>query len=147
MRNDYELLKSKGIKPAVYPGHAVTVAYCIVNAFQTYEEAFQRTEHNWAAALGDGRIPGSGGCVASALDFLRRLRQGATEEEAFQFADELWCTVDSQKNGGSIFRREPETPEQAEARKKRYQDRWREGQEQADLVKSLLLQHAAWWTP
>jgi hypothetical protein len=118
-------------RDAVYPGHQITLAYLITRAFPTFESAFIKSKDNgwgsYAAALGSSRIPGAGGCVSDALGLLRKLRQGTPIEQAFKEADDTWERVDSQVTA--------------------YPKRWKEGQEQADLVKPLLMSQAAWWTP
>lgn len=128
MRSDLDLFRSHGIKPekAIYPGHPVTLAFCIVYAFPTYEAAFAKTGHNWAAAMGDSRCPGSGGCVASALDLLRSLKQKtATFDEAMAEADRVWSVCDDQQTRNPL--------------------RWKEGQDQANQIKTLLKRKRPWW--
>jgi hypothetical protein len=110
---------------AVYPGHPVTIAFCIVNAFETYEEAFAPTPHNFAEALGSCAIPGAGGCVSSALHLLSHLRQGLDTTKALEIADDTWARTDSQKE--------------------QYSERWAKGQEQADRFKAKLLERSDWW--
>jgi hypothetical protein len=111
---------------AVYPGHPVTIAVCIVETYRTFEDAFAITESNWAAALGATAVPGAGGCVASALVFLRSLKSGMAFEAACAGAAETWAHCDDQRKNNST--------------------RWQEGQEQADRFKEKLAARSAWWT-
>lgn len=139
MRNDRELLRRHGIdESAIYPGHPVTLAFCIVHAFATYEEAFAPTEHNFTRAIGDVRIPGAGGCVSSALMILRHLKSGMPFDEAMTLADDYWATCDNQQAGGGLFAKDAEA-------NARFHKRWHDGQVQADKIKPLLAEKKDWW--
>jgi hypothetical protein len=126
---DQELKNLK--RDAVYPGHQITLAYLITRAFPTFESAFVKSKDDgwgsYPAALGSSLIPGAGSCVHAALSLLVKLRKGTPIEQAFKEADDTWERVDSQMTA--------------------YPKRWKEGQEQADLVKPLLKAQSAWWTP
>lgn len=113
-------------EPAVYPGHAVTLALLITHAFPSLEAA-AATGKQFPRALESNNIPGAGGNVYVALDLLRRLRAGEVWEDAMWFADEAWSNCDSQLE--------------------RNTKRWVEGQAQADRCKLLLAARASWWTP
>lgn len=111
---------------AVYPGHPVTIAFCIVHTFAAYEEAIGIPDGKpYPGALGDNRIPGAGGCVWGALDLLSKLRGGMDPTEAFQLADDFWTRTDGQKENNP--------------------ERWQKGQDQADLLKAKLLEFSDWW--
>lgn len=111
----------------IYPGHPVVLALCVVWAHKTYEEAFAPTEYAWPFALGNSDVPGAGGCVYSAMDLLKRLRDGVAFEEAVAFATQQWATCDNNET--------------------RYPEKWKQGQEQADRLLPLLQEQAAWWAP
>lgn len=135
----YQLLKEHGFDDphAVYPGHAVTLAFIIVKAFPTYEEAFAHKHSTaWCDAIGDFRIPGAGGNVADAMHILRHLKRRMAFNLAMAVADDRWARCDSQR-GGFLGR----NPEQAQ----NLFTRWQKGQEQADKVKPLLEACSAWW--
>ncbi len=128
MAADYRLFREAFGNPefAVYPGHPVTIAWVIVQAFPTFDSAFKNTEFDFPAALGSPDIPGAGGCVYGALDFLSSLRKGTCSEvEAFRRADEYWTTTDDNRT--------------------QYPEKWQEGQKQADRIKELLRAHRGWW--
>jgi hypothetical protein len=76
----------------VYPGHALTTAFCIVTHFGSLSEAMAKTgKTNYPDALTDQRIPGAGGCVWSAIYFLRYLvEQSMDWEAAVQWAADRW---------------------------------------------------------
>ncbi len=120
MRTELELLG----EPSVYPGHPVTIAWVIVNAFPSYEAAFAKTESGYAAALASGDIPGAGGNVYAALDLLQRFREGVPFDDAIAYSNRVWQSYTSD---GFRDRREP-------------------GQAQADKVTAQLRERASWWT-
>lgn len=83
---DYEILGEH----AIYPGHPMTIAYCIINKYKSLEEASKLSEHNCPEAVGDGDIPGGGGSVYSALDFLHNINKGVPIEIAIKEANKTW---------------------------------------------------------
>lgn len=107
----------------VYPGHPITVAWYIVNKYGSFEEANKNTKHGWPRALGDNDIPGAGGEVYMALDFLNKLVDGATWEDVVAWADHHWRDY---KAGGHGRKVAP-------------------GQTQANYVKPLLKAKSSWW--
>jgi len=143
MTIDRELFQEYGITPdhALYPGHPVTIAFCILKAFDNFEQATEKPYgDNTPKAVASRLIPGSGGCVYSALDFLSALRKGAGLEAAFEQADATWCRVDGQKEGGGSYAKD-------EADRQRFIQRWKDGQAQADLIKPLFKDRESWWLP
>lgn len=56
---------------AVYPGHPIVLGYLIARTYPSLDEARR-------SALGDTRIPGAGGSVSAALEFLRYLQEGVS---------------------------------------------------------------------
>lgn len=98
----------------VYPGHPITIALMILNLYPTLHAAGER-KGDFPAALGDGRIPGAGGNVHTALDTLHQVAKGTSIDEVLVDADERWANCDDQRE--------------------RHVDRWRAGQEQADGLK------------
>lgn len=125
MRTDFDILGES----AVYPGHPVTVAYCILNTFDSLGAAEVPSGYGFPAALGACEIPGAGGCVYVAMDLLRRMRDEDQAVEAVLWADGQWSRTDNQES--------------------RYPDRWREGQYQANELKMKLLlarmKNPKWW--
>lgn len=110
---------------SVYPGHPVVLAYIITRVFSSYEEAVKPKE-NIPAAVGSIDIPGSGGCVYSAVDLLTYLKKKTLSiDEAISWADRVWENCDNQKV-------------------KNY-NRWNKGQKQADSVKEKLCKHLETW--
>jgi hypothetical protein len=67
----------------VYPGHAITTAWFIVNKYPSFEPG-----HAYCNALEDTDIPGAGSEVVMALDFLRKLVDGEPWDEVVRWADE-----------------------------------------------------------
>ena len=104
---------------AVYLGHPVTIALCVVLVYESFAEADRPTGHGWAEALGNSEVPGAGGNVACAINLLRRLRDGMPAAEVLGRADDTWAWCDDQKDKNP--------------------DRWRRGQQQADELKPRLL--------
>ncbi len=133
-RSDYDLL---GGEFAVYPGHPLTIALCVVRTFKTLAEATEvdpESPSRFLRALTDGAIPGAGGCVHLGLDVLRRLESGESWETVEAWADRAWAECDDQaKGGGSV------------ENKARYIERWKKGQAQADVFKSALRAESAVW--
>jgi len=130
-----------GSDSSVYPGHPVTVAYLITRCFPNYKAAFQKdgTKWNYASALSSSKIPGAGGNVHAALDFLSYLRsEDITWEGAVKWADDYWATCDGQAKGGGSYAKDKDA-------EKRFIDRWKQGQEQADKIKPLLEERDFWW--
>ena len=128
-RVELELFQeSLGIGTAVvYPGHPLTVAWVITHVFSDFETAsIPDGEFGFSAACRNSDISGAGGNVHNAMSLLRTLRQGKRGlQETLDHADELWASCDDQKT--------------------RYPDRWKMGQEQADLVKPFFLARVQDW--
>lgn len=72
---------------AYYPGHPITLAVQIAQAFPTLEEAHATTEHGWSAALSCDKVDGAGGNVYAALQALDKLRKGESLESVLAWAD------------------------------------------------------------
>jgi hypothetical protein len=70
-----------------YPGHPITLAVQIAQAFPTLAEAHARTEFGWCAALSCNKVHGAGGSVYSALQALDKLRNGERLEAVVAWAD------------------------------------------------------------
>jgi len=75
---------------AVYPGHPVTIAYLIMKKYPSLAAASEVHECGFRAALADNDIPGAGGRVYAAMSLLQRRAEGASWEELFARADEIW---------------------------------------------------------
>lgn len=86
----------------VYPGHPVTIAYFILRTFSSPDAANKRGE-NFKAALTHKDIPGAGGCVHAALDFLDRAHVAGIEN-ALTWARERWL---SETSDGYKDKRDP----------------------------------------
>lgn len=120
MRSD-EILQERYI----YPGHPITIAYCIVSYFPTYEKAMELDHEGRVVTVQTWEIPGSGTAVHAALDMLRYLHDGTLDvKAAFAWADDAWkqCTDNKLYSGIKDT-----------------------GQEQADRIKPKLLEHIDWW--
>lgn len=92
---------------AIYPGHPTTIALFIVNRFPSFAAATERG-HEYAAALESNDIPGAGGNVAAALDFLAAMIKGTMPPTAaVAYADEAWRQ--------SCYKAESLNPGQAQA--------------------------------
>ena len=77
---------------AVYPGHPVRLAWIITQEFGSWDEATQNTAPDrtpWSDALTSDRVPGAGGNVHAALDFLKRVMEFGWDK-AKSHADEYW---------------------------------------------------------
>lgn len=106
---------------AIYPGHPVTIAYIIICVFPTYEEAFAKGIHCWAA-IESVDIPGAGSSVYNALDMLRYLHNGIIDfDKAVEIAEHDWDCLTS--DSFSLFK----------------------GQEQANRFKEKLREKSSWW--
>ena len=92
---------------AVYPGHPITLAWCIVKHFPGLPEALK-------GALTSADIPGAGGNVHSGLDVLRRLSSGMEFGLVVDLANRDWDECDNQK--------------------RKLYDRWKRGQTQAEEI-------------
>lgn len=101
----------------VYPGHPLTLALIITDVYPSLAEAEQK-------ALGSREVPGAGGNVHSALDFLRRAMAGNIDA-AIEHANAAWAYCDGQRTA------QPE--------------RWRNGQAQADRVMDELRRGLERW--
>lgn len=75
---------------AVYPGHALVVAYVIMHVFPDVDSALEDTKHGWSAAVGNGTVPGAGDGAYAGAAVIEMLRQGHTPEEAAEWAQEEW---------------------------------------------------------
>jgi hypothetical protein len=108
---------------AVYPGHPVTIAYCIVDQYESWEAAsFCRDDSHICEALGDSAIPGAGGCVSAAIAHLKRLYVEKTDPEVvFQMMDDTWDRTDNHSDTAKYF------------------NRWQAGQKQANNFKPRLI--------
>ena len=154
-QKEYQIFKELdiGLDNSVYPGHPITVAYLITRCFPNYEAAFQKDGSRWnyASALSSSIIPGAGGNVHAALDFLSYLRNEYLDwDGAIEWADNYWKRCDGQANGGGSWggNRDGWTPhidDQPCSPKEYYIDRWKRGQEQADKIKPLLEERDFWW--
>ena len=99
---------------AIYPGHCVTLAYLVMQAYPSLEAAtFRKHGATCPDALSNGNIPGAGGPVYSALDVLKHAFTHGVES-AFAYGDKVW---EGETANGYKDRREP-------------------GQTQADSIKS-----------
>lgn len=83
--------KLDNYKDFVFPGHPITIAVFIMQRFDSLSEAqaYTKGHRDWPDTLGDPRVPGCGGPVHSALDFLRNIRIGGWEV-AVERAEEAW---------------------------------------------------------
>lgn len=116
-------------EPAIYPGHPVTIALLIVEAYPSLADAERKCERTgYPAALGSADIPGAGGNVRAALRLLQSVRAGALLAEAVEHARDYWSRCDGQATGDA-----------------RLVERWRSGQEQADRVEPVLRAKLAVW--
>lgn len=113
-----KLLSEQG---AVYPGHPVTLAYLIMRQYKSLADARQ-TDGQYPSALTNQAIPGGGGSVHAALDLLARAEIVGIEQ-ALAYGDRDWMAF-------------TETA---------YLDRRQTGQDQADVLKPLLLEQYAGW--
>jgi hypothetical protein len=114
---------------AVYPGHAITIAYLIAMTFKNLEEAEATTPAGYPAGVADSRIPGAGGNIYSGLLLLRHLRDGLPYDLVLSNADREW--LDETATVYAKCRKEGQR--QADALKHRF----------AEDVLPWLTQHAA----
>ena len=130
-----------GIEPhtAIYPGHPITIAFCMVHVFSSYAEAVEKDHHGCPRAVSSRRIPGAGGCCYSALDFLASLRKGTPLEVAFERADLTWGRTDNHQMAGGLYAKD-------EADRERFLKRWQDGLAQAALIKPLFRAYESWWS-
>jgi len=70
----------------IYPGHPMTLAVQIAEAFPTLEAAHAR-DGDYPAALGSSKVDGAGGYVYCALEALDRLRRGESLDAVLAWAD------------------------------------------------------------
>jgi len=115
-----EAIARKGF---VYPGHPLVVATLIMTAFDNFAQANKTTEHGWAAALSDPRIPGAGDHVGAALQTLRVGAGGGSIDAMVDHANNYWTR-------GQAGGHEKEVPA---------------GLEQAKLIDPLFREIAATW--
>ena len=127
MRIDCELFPGLGLRPtiAVYPGHPIVLAFCIIKAFKDFQTASEKGTDNTPHAVASTRIPGAGGCVYAALDLLASLHKGVSLKAAFEDADAFWDRTDDHKV--------------------RQKACWAQGQAQADAIKPLFSGNESWW--
>jgi hypothetical protein len=87
---------------AIYPGHPLTIAYLIVNAYPSLVAAIRKSDQTtYPDALSNGNIPGAGGNVLVALDFLRKaVIEHAPINDVIDHANSFWANCDSQAKGG-----------------------------------------------
>lgn len=121
-RRDYSLLG----EPAVYPGHPVTLAYLIVLTYPNLSAA-QQFGQNSSVVEEDQLLPGAGGHNACAVRLLADLDCGDPWEEVVARADEFWASCDGQRDSVQ------------------HQQRWLDGQAQADKIKPLLQASVLEW--
>ena len=119
MRYDLELLGES----IVYPGHPLVIAFLIVSRYPNLESALKKGKES-SSALENSYIPGAGGNVYIALDFLRQCFQIGFPR-AYERACGSWANCDNQK----VL--DPE--------------RHRLGVEQADRILTRLIQALATW--
>lgn len=87
------VLEATGDYP-VYPGHALVVAWEIMNVFPDAASALKRSDTNTACpeAVADGRISGAGGEVYAACELLKRAQAGESADALMDWADEIWIS-------------------------------------------------------
>ena len=74
-----------------YPGQLSAIALCIVMKFENLSVAGSRpAQYSYPLALSDGEIPGAGGTVYAALDFLHYIEQGKVKE-ALAWEEKVWA--------------------------------------------------------
>lgn len=113
----------------VYPGHPLVIAYLIVERYASLREALRGSTGGYPAALVSARIPGAGGNVHAALDFLERVIDSRLPfEDAVKHANAWWAACDSQATSDALI------------------VRWRSGQTQADQILDLLQQRLSNWS-
>lgn len=122
--NEREILDGEN---AVYPGHPLTIAYLIINTYTSLAEAAKKSERTeFKDALSNGDIPGAGGNVYNALDFLDYVVNGRLSmKQAIGLANTMWANCDGQANGNI--------------------QRWKRGQEQADRILDRLTKQLEDW--
>lgn len=94
----------------IYPGHFALIAYFIVNQYSSFEEANQGTPSGFPKALAEPSIPGAGGEVYMALNFLKDIVvDGKDAEETFLEYHSRWKAgghtknIESSKEQGAFF--------------------------------------------
>lgn len=116
-------------RAAIYPGHPLVLSWIIVHAYPSFKEAARVQEPSgYPAALTSPNIPGAGGNVHAALDFLRRVAEGTPIDKAIARADDFWALCDGQRDGNT-----------------RLFARWQQGQNQAARVKETLVRKLETW--
>lgn len=115
--------------PAIYPGHPLTLAWFIVNVYPSLAAATQKSARSeYSEALTNASIPGAGGNVHAALDFLRRVIAEQTSiEDAIDLANTVWARCDGQSGDARLV------------------ERFRRGQEQAACIVDKLRQKLKSW--
>ena len=75
----------------VYPGHPCLIAIQIMDNFQDYAAATQRTKLGWPEALSCSNVRGAGGAVYQGLSVLKQMDEDPDDiEAAFAFGCMLW---------------------------------------------------------
>lgn len=119
----------------VYPGHPLVIAFLMTKTYDGLSAALAPTDHNRYHALGSQYIPGAGGNVYAAIDFLGWIRKGTFSiEESILHADKYWKSCD-----GMFQRNEKRTQDET------YHDVWKRGQAQADELKPALMDRLVSW--
>ena len=73
----------------IYPGHPMTLACQIAQAFPTLAAAHKPTESGWPEALGNDKVDGAGGYVYAALQALDMLADGTPLETVLAWSDSI----------------------------------------------------------
>lgn len=87
----------------VYPGHPVTTGYIIMRKYPCLSAATEKGT-TYPKALEDCDIPGAGGNVYSALDFLSAIKNGMPVETAIERWSKQWVEG---RAGGLVDKVEP----------------------------------------
>jgi len=114
---------------SVYPGHPLVIAYIIINNYPNLEAALKKSENSvYCRALTDCNIPGAGGNVHSAIDFLVNVKNDMPMMDlAIARANLWWAGCDGQLSNPNLF------------------NRWLAGQEQADRFMERLKSKLPEW--
>lgn len=126
---DHEKMESLRLE-AVYPGHPVVVALCIMRAFPSLDEALAKSTHSDSPrALTSDAVPGAGSNVWGALDLLREIQnQGWSPDQAFDRARERWIRDTGPGTGNHENMHGP-------------------GQEQAEAWREAFIEKLSTWLP
>lgn len=112
---------------AVYPGHPITLAVTVMQAYASLESALERSASDgFKAALTNSAVAGARGPLNAALGMLHTLQEGVLSvEEVFQWADNYWY---EETNHG-------------------YERQYAEGLNQAHTLQPLFRQLLTRWIP